>query len=236
MKKKTDKTDKKTPSAEDIESQRRKAVRVKTALGRRLSSTRWLQRQLNDPYVAAAKEQGWRSRAAFKLIQLDEKFNLLHPNMRVIDLGAAPGGWSQVVAKKSGKNGKLVAIDLLEMDAIEGAQIVKMDFLADNAPDVLKEMLSGQANLVISDMAPSTTGHTKTDKIRIMNLAEHAAYFALEVLAPNGGFVCKLFQGGAEKDLLDILKQNFKTVKHAKPKASRADSSESYIVALGFKG
>lgn len=223
-------------SAQQIESRRRKAVRVKTAFGRRLSSTRWLQRQLNDPYVAAAKEEGWRSRAAFKLIQLDEKFNLLRQGQRVVDLGAAPGGWTQVVAQKIGKNGKLIGIDLLEMEPIKGAELIQLDFMSDEAPAILKDMLEGPADLVISDMAPSTTGHTKTDKIRIINLAEYAAHFATEVLAPNGGFVCKLFQGGAEKDLLDLLKQNFKTVKHAKPKASRADSSESYVIALGFKG
>lgn len=220
----------------DIASKRRKAVHVKTALRRTISSTRWLQRQLNDPYVAAAKEQGFRSRAAFKILQLDEKFNLLRKGQRIIDLGAAPGGWSQVAAKRIGDNGKLVALDILEMDPIAGAEIIHMDFLSPEAPDKLKELLGGKAHLVLSDMAPSTTGHSRTDKIRIMDLAENAAHFAIEVMEHDGAFVCKLFQGGAEKDLLDLLKKHFTKVKHAKPLSSRADSSESYIVALGFKG
>lgn len=233
MQKKTTKT---VSSADIIESTRRKAVRVKTAFGRKVSSTRWLQRQLNDPYVAAAREQGWRSRAAFKIIQLDEKFRLFHQGQRIIDLGAAPGGWTQYVSKKIGRNGKLIGIDLLEMESIDGAELIQMDFTSDEAPTILKKMLDGKADLVLSDMAPSTTGHSRTDKIRIINLAEYAAYFAIEVLALNGVFICKLFQGGAEKDLLEFLRKNFTSVKHAKPKASRADSSESYIVAQGFRG
>ncbi|MDX9689196.1 MAG: RlmE family RNA methyltransferase [Proteobacteria bacterium] len=215
---------------------RREAVRVKTAKKRSNSSTKWLKRQLNDPYVAAAKEQGYRSRAAFKIIELDEQFHIIKPGMRAVDLGAAPGGWSQIVARKIGKNGKLVSLDILPMEPIEGADILHMDFLSDDAPDVLKAKLGGQANLVLSDMAPSTIGHTATDHLRIMALAENAAHFAMEVLAPDGAFVCKLFQGGAEKELLTTLKQNFTKVRHAKPPSSRSDSAEMFLVALGFRG
>ncbi len=225
----------KDKSTADIASKRRKAVRVKTAFGRTVSSTRWLQRQLNDPYVAEAKEQGYRSRAAFKIIQLDEKFNLLRKGQRVIDLGAAPGGWSQVVAKKMGSKGKLVAMDIQEMEPLPNTTIIHMDFLDAQAPDKLKELMGGSAHLVLSDMAPPTTGHTKTDHLRIIDLAENAALFAIEILEPDGSFVCKLFQGGAEKTLLDLLKKYFTKVRHAKPPSSRADSSESYIVAQGFR-
>jgi len=225
----------KNKSTGDIASKRRKAVRVKTAFGRTVSSTRWLQRQLNDPYVAEAKEQGYRSRAAFKIIQLDEKFNLLRKGQRVIDLGAAPGGWSQVVAKKMGPKGKLIALDIQEMEPLPDTTIIHMDFLAEEAPDKLKELMGGLAHLVLSDMAPPTMGHTRTDHLRIMDLAENAALFAIEILEPKGAFVCKLFQGGAEKTLLDLLKKHFTKVRHAKPDSSRADSSESYIVAQGFR-
>ena len=218
-----------------IASKRREAVRVKTAKKRSPSSATWLQRQLNDPYVAAAKEMGFRSRAAFKLIQLDEQFHFLKKSMKVVDLGAAPGGWSQVVAKKMGPKGKLIALDLLPIDPIDGAVILLMDFLADEAPDQLKEALGGEADIVLSDMAPSTSGHQATDHLRIMDLAENAAYFAFEVLAPGGTFVCKYFQGGAEKQLLDQLKKHFAKVRHAKPASSRSDSSESFIVATGFR-
>lgn len=217
-----------------IASRRRDAVRVKAKSQRSESSRQWLQRQLNDPYVAAAKDEGYRSRAAFKLLQLDEKFHFLTNNMRVVDLGAAPGGWSQVVAEKRGK-GKLIALDLLPIKPIEGVSCLQMDFLADDAPDTIKTLLDGPADLVLSDMAPSTTGHARTDHIRIMALAEAAALFASEVLAPGGAFVCKFFQGGAEKELLDMLKQDFATVRHAKPAASRAESSETYLVAQGFR-
>lgn len=228
----------KTPSTVigKVTAKRREAVRVKTAKKRSNSSAEWLKRQLNDPYVAAAKDMGFRSRAAFKIIQLDEQFHFLKSGVRVIDLGAAPGGWSQIVAKKLGKKGKLVSLDILPMDPIEGAEILHMDFMADDAPEKLKEALGGKADLVLSDMAPSTTGHTATDHIRIMGLAENAAHFAMEVLAQNGTFVCKYFQGGAEKVLLDQLKKNFAKVRHAKPASSRADSSESFIVAMGFRG
>ena len=218
-----------------IASKRREAVRVKTAKKRTNSSADWLKRQLNDPYVSAAKEMGYRSRAAFKILQLDEQFHFLKGGAKVIDLGAAPGGWSQVVAKKIGAKGKLVALDIQAMDPIEGVDILHMDFMADDAPDRLKEALGGPATIVLSDMAPSTTGHTATDHIRILGLAENAAHFAVEVLAPGGTFVCKLFQGGAEKTLLDMLKKHFTKVRHAKPPSSRSDSAELFIVATGFR-
>ncbi len=217
-------------------SRRREAVRVKAKNTRSESSRQWLQRHLNDPYVAAAKSEGYRSRAAFKLLQLDEKFGLLKPGLRVIDLGAAPGGWSQVVVRKTGKKkGALVALDILPMDSIEGVKIVQLDFVDDAAPGKLKELLGGPADLVLSDMAPNTTGHAGTDHIRIMALAEMAAHFALDILAPGGAFVCKFFQGGAERDILNLLKGRFEKTRHAKPAASRSESSETYFVAQGFK-
>lgn len=218
-----------------LASKRREAVRVKTAKKRSASSAAWLRRQLNDPYVAAAKEQGYRSRAAFKILHLDEQFKLLKPGLKIVDLGAAPGGWSQVAAQKIGAKGKLVALDILEMQPLPGVTILHMDFMADETPEAIKEALAGEADLVLSDMAPSTTGHARTDHLRIMALAESAALFATEILAPGGAFVCKLFQGGAEKELLDRLKQHFAKVRHAKPPSSRSDSSESYIVAQGFR-
>lgn len=217
-----------------IASRRRDAVRVKAKSQRSESSRQWLLRQLNDPYVAAAKDEGYRSRAAFKLLQLDEKFRFLKNGMRVVDLGAAPGGWSQIVARNLG-SGKLIALDLLPIKPIEGVSCLQMDFLADDAPDKIKALLDGPADLVLSDMAPSTTGHARTDHIRIMALAEAAALLAHDVLAPGGSFVCKFFQGGAEKELLEQLKQDFSTVRHAKPAASRAESSETYLVAQGFR-
>ena len=219
----------------DIESKRRAVVYVKAKRKHSESSRRWLQRQLNDPYVAAAKEAGYRSRAAFKLLQLDEQFQLLRPGLRVVDLGAAPGGWSQVASTQIGKKGKLVALDILPMDPLPGVEVLHLDFLLEEAPDLLKKALNGPADLVLSDMAPSTTGHPATDHIRVMAMAEVAAQFAMEVLAPNGTFVCKFFQGGAEKQVLDQLKKRFAKVRHAKPKASRAESSESYLVAQGFR-
>ncbi len=219
-----------------IASRRRKAVRVKAKSRRSESSRQWLQRHLNDPYVAAAQTDGYRSRAAYKLLQLDEQFRLLKPNMRVIDLGAAPGGWTQVVAKKIGnKNSKLVALDILPMAAVPDVDILCMDFTADDAPKKLKKLIGGQADLVLSDLAPNTTGHSNTDHIRIMALAEMAALFAVDVLAPGGTFVCKFFQGGAQKEVLDLLKRHFTKTKHAKPAASRAESSETYLVAQGFR-
>lgn len=211
-------------------------VNVKTADKRSNSSVRWLQRQLNDPYVAKARAEGYRSRAAFKIIDLDEKFKLLRPGMKVVDLGCAPGGWSQVAVKKVGAGGKVVGCDLLEVPAIAGAELIVQDFLADDAPDIMKKLLGGRADLVMSDMAANTTGHTPTDHIRIMHLCELAYIFATEVLSPGGAFVCKVLKGGAERELLKLMQKNFTTVKHAKPKSSRADSAESYVVAMGFRG
>ncbi|MFA5041247.1 MAG: RlmE family RNA methyltransferase [Bdellovibrionales bacterium] len=220
----------------DIASRRRKAVRVKAIKQRSESSRQWLQRHLNDPYVAAAQKEGYRSRSAFKLLQLDEKFKLLRRGMRVVDLGAAPGGWSQVaISAIGGKGGKLVALDILPMEPIKGVDFLQMDFMADDAPEKLKALLGGQADLVMSDMAPNTTGHAGTDHIRIMALAEMAAQFALENLAPGGAFVCKFFQGGAERDIMNMLRSHFTKTRHAKPAASRAESSETYFVAEGFK-
>ncbi|MCB4768035.1 RlmE family RNA methyltransferase [Ancylobacter sp. Lp-2] len=214
-------------------------VRLKKARSLSSSSQKWLQRQLNDPYVARAKREGWRSRAAFKLIEIDEKAKLLRPGLRVVDLGAAPGGWSQVAAKavkaEEGR-GKVVAIDLLEIDPIAGVDFAQLDFLKDEAPAQLKQMLGGEADLVLSDMAANTTGHRATDHLRIVGLVELAIDFARQVLAPGGGFVAKVFQGGTENELLAELKRNFATVRHVKPQASRADSAELYVVATGFRG
>ena len=222
-------------SITNVTTKRRKAVKAKTARRRTNSSTRWLQRQLNDPYVAEARDMGYRSRAAFKIIELDEKFHFFKQGMKVLDLGAAPGGWSQIASQRMGKNGKVVAIDLLPIDPIERTEIIQMDFLDDAAPDILKDMLGGSADIVMSDLAPSTTGHKSTDHLRIIGLAENAAHFASEVLAPGGVFVCKLFQGGETKDLIVELKKSFAQVRHAKPSSSRKDSSETFIVATGFK-
>jgi 23S rRNA (uridine2552-2'-O)-methyltransferase len=217
----------------------RLAVRVKTAKKRSHSSTLWLERQLNDPYVARAKREGYRSRAAYKLIEIDSKQHLFKPGLRVVDLGAAPGGWSQVAAKRVGAGegrGRVVAIDLLEMPAIAGVDFVQLDFLDNAAPDRLKAMLGGEADVVLSDMAANATGHRKTDHLRIMALAEAAADFACEVLAPGGAFLCKVLQGGTEAALLAKLKREFKSVKHVKPAASRADSAELYLLATGYRG
>jgi len=219
-----------------IASKRRAVVHVHAKSTRSESSRKWLQRHLNDPYVAASKEAGYRSRSAYKLAQLDEQFDLLKSGMRVVDLGAAPGGWSQVVIRKIGRKGKLVALDILPIDPIERVDIIEMDFLSDEAPAKLKSVLDGPADLVLSDLAPNTTGHAGTDHIRIMGMTELAVDFALQVLSPGGAFVCKFFQGGAEKNLLALLKKNFTKVKHAKPPASRAESSETYLVAQGFRG
>lgn len=211
------------------------SVRVKTAKGRKLSSTRWLQRQLNDPYVAAAKREGYRSRAAFKLIELDERFGLLKPGARVIDLGAAPGGWSQVAIKKVGPSGKVIAIDKDPIDPIPGVTFAQLDFLAPDAPDQIKEMAGGPVDLVMSDMAASSTGHKATDHLKIMALCEAAVDFAIEVLAPGGHFVAKVLKGGTENELLRQMQQHFEAVRHAKPKASRQDSSEAYVIAQRFR-
>ena len=217
---------------------RKMAVRVKTAAKRTTSSTRWLQRQLNDPYVAEAQRLGYRSRAAFKLIQLDDKYRLLTPGKRVVDLGAAPGGWTQVAVQRVQAlhdKGKVVAVDILEMEPIAGATVLKADFLHPDTPARLRDALGGEADLVMSDMAASATGHRQTDHLRIVALAEAAYEFAAEVLAPGGSFLAKVLQGGAERDLLEPLKRDFVTVRHAKPPASRADSAESYVLATGFR-
>lgn len=211
------------------------AERLKTAKSRSPQSQRWLERQLNDPYVQEAKARGLRSRAAFKLIELDRKFRLLKPGARVVDLGCAPGGWTQVAAKAVGERGRVVGLDLLPVDPVPGAVILQGDFQDAEAERRVEAALGGQADLVLSDMAPNTTGHTATDHLRIMALAELALDFALRVLAPGGAFVTKLFQGGAEKALLDALKRHFAQVRHAKPPASRKDSSELYVVATGFR-
>lgn len=210
--------------------------RVKTGRGRTLSQKRWLERQLNDPYVARAKREGYRSRAAFKLIEIDERFNLLKPGQKIVDLGAAPGGWSQVAAKKIGAAGRVVGIDLLEIEPMTGVAFVALDFLDPTAPGLLTELLGGPADLVLSDMAANTTGHKKTDHLRIIGLAEVAAEFAREILAPGGAYLAKVFQGGTESELLTDLKRDFATVRHVKPNASRADSSELYVLATGFRG
>ena len=217
-------------------SGRQEKVRVKTAGKRSVSSKRWLERQLNDPYVAEAQKRGFRSRAAFKLIELDDKYRLLRKGQRVLDLGAAPGGWSQIAAERVGSQGRVLAVDILEMDPLPGVQVMHQDFMADEAPENIRKALDGPADLVMSDMAAPTIGHSRTDHLRIMALAEAAYQFASEVLAPGGAFLCKLFQGGATKDLLDLLKRDFETVRHVKPPASRADSAEIYVVATGFRG
>jgi 23S rRNA (uridine2552-2'-O)-methyltransferase len=211
-------------------------VKVRTAKKRSNSSARWLDRQLNDPWVAEAKRLGYRSRAAFKLIQIDEKVGILRRGARVVDLGAAPGGWTQIAAERVGPAGRVVGIDYLGMDPVPGAEVLKLDFLDESAPDQLRALLGGPADLVLSDMAAPTTGHSQTDHIRIVTLAEAALEFALTVLAPGGTFVAKLFQGGAEKTLLDALKRNFAKVRNLKPPASRSDSAEAYVVATGFRG
>ena len=215
-------------------------VRVKTSKGRKIGSTLWLQRQLNDPYVAKAKAEGLRSRAAYKLIELNERYNLLHKGQRVVDLGAAPGGWSLVAAPIVGTteaNPLIVGIDFLDMDPIAGVVLLKKDFNDEDAPDQLIAALGGhQATLMLSAMAAPTTGHRATDHLRIMTLVELAADFAIKVLAPGGSFVTKVFQGGTEHELLGLLKQHFTTTQHAKPPASRTGSAETYLVAKGFKG
>ncbi|NBJ10159.1 SAM-dependent methyltransferase [Microvirga arsenatis] len=210
--------------------------RVKTANKRSLSSQKWLERQLNDPYVARAKREGYRSRAAFKLLEIDEKYHLLKPGQRVVDLGAAPGGWSQIAARKVGAKGRVVGIDLLPIDPMPGVEFIQLDFLDESAPGKLIEMLGGPADIVMSDMAANTTGHKKTDHLRIIGLAEAAIYFAREILAPGGAFIAKVFQGGTENQLLADLKRDFAVVRHVKPAASRADSAELYVLATGFRG
>jgi len=213
-------------------------VQVRAGRGRTLSSKLWLERQLNDPYVARARREGFRSRAAYKLIEVDDKQGLLRLGASVVDLGAAPGGWSQVAAKRVGSaegRGRVVAIDLLEMQPVAGVEFLRLDFLDPVAPDAIKERLGGAADLVLSDMAANATGHRATDHLKIMALAEAAAELARDVLKPGGAFLCKVLQGGTETTLLARLKQDFASVKHVKPAASRADSAELYLLARGFR-
>jgi len=217
-----------------------RSKRLKTAKGRRLSSIRWLTRQLRDPYVAAARRRGYRSRAAFKLVELDDRFRFLKPGGLVVDLGAAPGGWSQVAAERvkagSPGGGAVVAVDCEEMDAIAGVGLVNLDFLSDDAPARIGAALDGPADVVLSDMAAPATGHAATDHLRVMALLDAAYAFAREVLKPGGVFVGKVLRGGTEKDLLDSLKRDFRTVRHVKPPASRKDSAEIFVIATGYRG
>jgi 23S rRNA (uridine2552-2'-O)-methyltransferase len=214
-------------------------VTVKSGGKRKLSSKLWLERQLNDPYVAQAKREGLRSRAAYKLSEIDDKYHFLKPGITVVDLGAAPGGWSQIAAKRIGAaddKGKVVAIDLLEMPEIPGVSFAQLDFLEEDAPEKLLAMIGGRADVVLSDMAANTTGHRKTDQLRILGLVEGAAAFASDVLNPGGTFVAKVFQSGADAELLAQLKRDFASVRHVKPASSRQDSSERYVLAMGFRG
>jgi 23S rRNA (uridine2552-2'-O)-methyltransferase len=214
-------------------------VTVKSGGKRKLSSKLWLERQLNDPYVLRAKREGFRSRAAFKLTEIDDKYRILKPGMTIVDLGAAPGGWSQVAAKRIGLangKGRVVAIDLLEMPEIAGVGFAQMDFLAADAPARLIAMMEGRADVVMSDMAANTTGHRKTDQLRMIGLVETAAAFAAEVLKPGGTFLAKAFQSGADAELMVQLKRDYASIRHVKPAASRQDSSERYVLATGFRG
>ncbi len=211
-------------------------ARLKGDKRRTPSSRAWLERQISDPYVARAKREGYRSRAAYKLTEIDDKFHLLKNGARVVDLGAAPGGWSEVAARRVGAGGRVLALDILDMKPIAGVEFIKLDFLDAAAPERLKATLGGDADVVLSDMAANATGHRKTDHLRIMALAEAAAQFAREVLGPGGGFLCKVLQGGTEAVLLAELKRDFSSVKHIKPPASRADSAELYLLARGFRG
>lgn len=214
-------------------SRNKAKTRVRSSKGRKSSSTRWLQRQLNDPYVNQAQKEGYRGRAAFKLIELNEKLDILKEGMTIVDLGSAPGGWSQVAANHGVH---VVAIDLLAMDELPGVDFVQMDFMDDNAPDTLKAMLGdNKPDVVMSDIAPNTIGHKQTDHLRIMAVVEAAYMFACEVLTPNGTFIAKVFQGGAQNTLLSTMQKDFKTIRHIKPPASRKDSSEQYLIASGFK-
>ena len=226
-------------SSAGVGARRDLKVKVKTARGRKLSSTRWLQRQLNDPYVQEAKRLGLRSRSAFKLIDIDDQHKILFPGARVVDLGAAPGGWSQIAAERVEADkgeGKVVAIDVHAIEPIAGVTFLHADFYDDDAPDRLKEALGGQADVVMSDMAAHATGHRKTDHMKIMALCEAALEFACEVLKPGGVFLAKVLRGGTENELLAEIKRSFRSVKHVKPESSRADSAELYLLATGFKG
>ena len=209
------------------------AVKLRTARGRTTAQQKWLQRQLNDPYVRAAREQGYRSRAAFKLTELDDRFHLIRRGARVVDLGAAPGGWSQVAVQRGAA--AVVGVDLLPMDPVPGVTVLEGDFMDEDMPDRLRALLGGPADLVLSDMAPNTTGHNATDHLRIMALADLVLHFAVEVLAEGGGFVAKVFQGGSERGMMERLRTHFAQVRHAKPPASRKGSSELYVVASGFR-
>lgn len=225
-------------SGQKLEGFRKKSIPLKTAKGRKNSSQKWLQRQLNDPYVQKAHQQGYRSRAAFKLLEIQQKFRLIHPNSFIVDLGAAPGGWSQIAAQIiqiAKGSGKIFALDLLEMDAIAGVAFVQGDFLLKENKEKLKSLLSQNIDLVLSDMAAPTTGHSMTDHLRTRVLSEEAFFFAKEILKPGGAFVTKVFAGGTHKELLDLLKRYFQTVKHFKPPASRKESPEIYVVCLGFR-
>ena len=220
-------------------SERPLKVRLKSKKNRTVSQKRWLERQLNDPYVARAKREGMRSRAAYKLIEIDDRYRLLKPGARVVDLGAAPGGWSEIAAKRVGAGegrGKVAAIDILDMKPIAGVTFRQIDFLDPKAPAALQEMLGGGADIVLSDMAANATGHKKTDQLKIMALVEAGIEFAREVLRPGGSFLTKVLQGGTEPKLLAELKRDYATVRHVKPQASRADSSELYLLATGFRG
>ncbi len=215
-------------------------IRLRTARGRKVSSTRWLERQLNDPYVQAARREGYRSRAAYKLKEIDDRFRLLKPGSVVVDLGAAPGGWSQIAAERvciGDEPGFVAGLDLLEMDALPGVNLLQADFMDEEALRLLDDLLDGRrVDVVLSDMAAPATGHKQTDHLRIMALCEVALDFACEVLAPGGAFLAKVLQGGTERALLDRLKHSFETVRHVKPEASRADSAELYVLAQGFRG
>jgi 23S rRNA (uridine2552-2'-O)-methyltransferase len=214
--------------------------RLKDEKRRTLSSRTWLERQLSDPYVARAKREGFRSRAAYKLAEIDDKYRLLKPGGRVVDLGAAPGGWSEISARRVGSSGRVIALDILDMKPIPGVEFLKLDFLDAAAPESLKATLGGKAqgkvDVVLSDMAANATGHRQTDHLRIMALAEAATAFAREVLAPGGAFLCKVLQGGTEATLLAELKREFEAVRHVKPPASRSDSAELYLLARGYRG
>ena len=226
----------------NVNNARHKTVRVKTARGRKISSKLWLERQLNDPYVLEAKRLGYRSRAAFKLLEIDERYDLIQAGQNLVDLGCAPGGWTQILVERSkalendGALGHVVGVDLQEFEDIPGAHLIQKDFMDNDAPDILRDMMNGPADGVLSDMAPFTTGHKQTDHLRIMGLVEAAAYFAFEVLKPDGFFVCKVFAGGTQNDVLQLLKQNFTKVTHFKPESSRKGSPETFMVAQGFRG
>jgi 23S rRNA (uridine2552-2'-O)-methyltransferase len=211
-------------------------ARLKGEKRRTPSSRAWLERQISDPYVARAKREGFRSRAAYKLAEIDDKYRLLRPGAHVVDVGAAPGGWSEIAARRIGGHGRVIAIDILEMKPVAGVEFLQLDFLDETAPGRLKAMLDGKADVVLSDMAANATGHRQTDHLRIMALAEAAAHFAREVLSEGGSFLCKVLQGGTEAALLAALKRDFASVKHVKPPASRSDSAELYLLARGFRG